>query len=127
MEDLVESAVPPRPNAVRFLREMVVAALWWFAAWVSCYVYVAATADPAPPCGGSECFSTRDWETAGVLLLGAPLALAGAVLSAAAVAVVIAAKRLRWPAGVVGTAVTWAGWLVLAAAVALLVAYRTLR
>ncbi|MBG0568193.1 hypothetical protein [Actinoplanes aureus] len=63
-----------------------------------------------------------------MILYGAPLALAGAVLSAAVVAVVVATvHRLRWPTGVVGTAATWTTWVVLAGVIALLVAYRTLR
>ncbi|MFC7532347.1 transposase [Actinoplanes sp. GCM10030250] len=124
----VESAVPPRPHSVRFVLEMAVSALWWFAAWAGCYVYVASTADAVPSCDGSGCFSSRDWALAGVIFYGSFLALVGAALSAAVVAVVVAtASRLRWPTGVVGTAVTWTAWLVLAGVIALLVSYPTLR
>ncbi|MBB4743557.1 hypothetical protein BJY16_007016 [Actinoplanes octamycinicus] len=112
----MESAVSPNRGTIRFLPETGISSLWWFTAWVGCYIYFTATADPAPSCEGSECFSAREWALAGVILLGAPLAMAGAVISSAAIAILrTTVKRPRWPTGVVGTAVTWIAWLLIIA------------
>ncbi|MEU8820153.1 hypothetical protein [Actinoplanes sp. NPDC048796] len=116
----MESAVPPRPKAVRFLPETGVSARWWLAAWAGYLIYVDSTADPVPPCDGSECPSSRDWELATAIFLGAPLTLAGVALSAGVIGLVVAtANRRRWPTGLAGTAVTGTAWLVLAGMIAL--------
>ncbi|XVV17494.1 hypothetical protein ACQP2X_24870 [Actinoplanes sp. CA-131856] len=113
----MESAAPPRR---RFFPEAGVSALWWLAAWAGYLIHVAATADPARPCDGSECASAREWELAEAIFLGAPLTLAGVVLTTTVIGVVVATtSRPRWPTGMVGTAVTWAAWLVIAVTIAL--------